>query len=249
MSDTNPAPDFIRGVGRAIGAIRSKRGWSQEVLADRMGLAVKTIAKLEGGRHDLRLSTVYRVAAALDVTPGDLVDLQPAADESRNVRNRGPLRGLTRSGWKRAKPGAPGAVAVLDLQPRAGKPLAQLEPLQVGWATPPVGRHLHEEGLFVAQVVGDSMEPQIKDGAWCLFSRRFTEQDWLGKHVLVRQTEASGLCAWLVKRVASVTVDEFDGRVIRLQSRNPAYAPLDVRVGFGAEAAVEAVVREVLTDR
>ena len=37
------------------------------------------------------------------------------------------------------------------------------------WVSLP-DRHL-EEGMFVAQVVGDSMEPEIPSGSYCLFRR------------------------------------------------------------------------------
>jgi SOS-response transcriptional repressor LexA len=37
-----------------------------------------------------------------------------------------------------------------------------------GWVRAPAGLHLYE-GMFVAQVVGRSMEPKIPDGSYCIF--------------------------------------------------------------------------------
>lgn len=41
------------------------------------------------------------------------------------------------------------------------------------WVEPDTGRELRE-GMFVAQVVGRSMEPRIPDGAYCLFASPVT---------------------------------------------------------------------------
>ena len=45
-------------------------------------------------------------------------------------------------------------------------------------------------GMFVAQVVGESMEPAIPDGAWCLF-RAPVEGTRQGKTVLVQFRDAT----------------------------------------------------------
>lgn len=42
-----------------------------------------------------------------------------------------------------------------------------------GWVLPATSRKLRS-GMFVAQVVGRSMEPRIPDGAWCLFAAPVT---------------------------------------------------------------------------
>jgi hypothetical protein len=51
-------------------------------------------------------------------------------------------------------------------------------------------RHRLRPGMFVAQVVGKSMEPAIPDGAWCLF-RAPVEGTRQGKTVLVQLRDAT----------------------------------------------------------
>jgi len=56
---------------------------------------------------------------------------------------------------------------VLTLQAAATSFKEQPPPEPIGWK-PVDGRKL-TEGMFIAQVVGKSMEPAIPDGSWCLF--------------------------------------------------------------------------------
>jgi len=57
-----------------IKRLRAERGWSQEALAIKAGLARAYIARLEIGRHDPSLSTLVKLAKALKVTVGKLVE-------------------------------------------------------------------------------------------------------------------------------------------------------------------------------
>jgi putative transcriptional regulator len=54
--------------------LREKRGITQEQLAKRAGLSRVYIALIETERSDPRLSIVVRLAKALKVKVGDLVD-------------------------------------------------------------------------------------------------------------------------------------------------------------------------------
>ena len=54
--------------------LRAERGMTQETLAKRAGLARVHIARLESGNYDPALSTVQRLAKALKVKVGELVD-------------------------------------------------------------------------------------------------------------------------------------------------------------------------------
>ncbi|MFI5782386.1 helix-turn-helix domain-containing protein [Nocardia sp. NPDC051570] len=71
MSDYEP--DEGRFVGRQVRAIRARRGISQQVLADRVGLSRGAIAKYENGERPVDSRRVlYALAQALGVTVGDL---------------------------------------------------------------------------------------------------------------------------------------------------------------------------------
>ena len=58
----------------------SRRGLSQSALAERSGLALTTIAKIESGEKDFTGKTLAVLAAALDTTPSAL--LSPPNDRA-----------------------------------------------------------------------------------------------------------------------------------------------------------------------
>jgi transcriptional regulator with XRE-family HTH domain len=53
---------------------RAARGMTQEVLAKKAGLTQVHIARLESGNHDPTLGTLQRLAKALKVKMGELVE-------------------------------------------------------------------------------------------------------------------------------------------------------------------------------
>jgi tetratricopeptide (TPR) repeat protein/transcriptional regulator with XRE-family HTH domain len=65
--------------GRLVRLIRADRGLSQEELADRSGLSVRTIRNLEQGRRRRRSSTVVLLMDALSLTDAERVAVQHAA--------------------------------------------------------------------------------------------------------------------------------------------------------------------------
>ena len=57
-----------------IKRLRKQKGWTQEVLAENARLSWGYIARLEIGRHDPSLSTLVKLAKALGVKPGKLLE-------------------------------------------------------------------------------------------------------------------------------------------------------------------------------
>jgi len=53
--------------------IRESKYLSQRMLAQRSGVSRPTIARLEGGEEDARYATLWKLAEALGVEPGELV--------------------------------------------------------------------------------------------------------------------------------------------------------------------------------
>ncbi|MBW5482779.1 helix-turn-helix domain-containing protein [Streptomyces bambusae] len=64
-----PTPEAI-DVGRVIRDCRKQRGVSMAALAARSGLSQPFLSQLERGLATPSLSSIYRIAEALDVTPG-----------------------------------------------------------------------------------------------------------------------------------------------------------------------------------
>ena len=54
---------------------RARRDWSQEDLAREAGISPATVAKVEKGRGGTRARTLYKIAAALNIDPGELYEL------------------------------------------------------------------------------------------------------------------------------------------------------------------------------
>jgi len=74
-------------IGENVKTWRHQRGLSQWGLADKSGVGYATIARVELGLVDPRLSTLRRLAEALKVTVGELVDGAPGTGK-RPARTR-----------------------------------------------------------------------------------------------------------------------------------------------------------------
>jgi len=61
-------------VGRNIKRLRRQRGWTQQSLADRVGIHQVYVAQIEGAAREVSLEMLGRVAKALRVRPGRLLD-------------------------------------------------------------------------------------------------------------------------------------------------------------------------------
>ena len=60
-------------LAKRIKHLRAERGLTQAALAKRGGLTLSYIGRLEIGRHDPQLSTLRKLAKALNVTVAELV--------------------------------------------------------------------------------------------------------------------------------------------------------------------------------
>jgi SOS-response transcriptional repressor LexA len=105
--------------------------------------------------------------------------------------------------------------------------------------------------MFVAQVVGKSMEPMIPDGAYCLFAAP-VEGSRQGKTVLVQMRDAvdpeSGQ-RYTVKRYESEKASDGDSwrhSQITLKPVNPEFEPIVLQAADEGQLQVVAEVVEVL---
>jgi hypothetical protein len=87
------------------------------------------------------------------------------------------------------------------------------------------------EGLFIAKVVGRSMEPKIPNGSWCLF-RAPVAGSRNGRILLAQLHEISDPengGSYTVKRYRRSTIEAEDGRragQIALEPINPEFDPI-----------------------
>lgn len=66
-----PSPQLV-AFGRTIRRARRDLDLSQEALADRAGLSSKHVGEIERANKDPRITTVFRLAAALGLRAGEL---------------------------------------------------------------------------------------------------------------------------------------------------------------------------------
>jgi hypothetical protein len=102
------------------------------------------------------------------------------------------------------------------------------------WLRAPRGIRL-SEGMFVAQVVGRSMEPLIPDGSYCIF-RGPVVGSRQGKRLLIEQTSVSDPASrYTVKRYTSRKTMDADGdwhhESIRLEPLNPEFEAFELGPG------------------
>lgn len=55
-------------IGQRIRSLREEKGWLQRDLAKGADLPVRTIGRIERGEVDMRLSTLSKIAGALEVS-------------------------------------------------------------------------------------------------------------------------------------------------------------------------------------
>lgn len=116
-----------------------------------------------------------------------------------------------------------------SLQVAAGKFLENEEVTEQGWEEAPQDLRLVPE-MFVAEIVGHSMEPMIPDGALCVF-RTGVVGSRNGRLVLVENLETTGTNRYTVKRYKSEKSRSGEGwqhSRIRLESLNPDYPSWDL---------------------
>ena len=98
------------------------------------------------------------------------------------------------------------------------------------WEEAPAGLRLTRE-MFVAEIVGHSMEPLITDGSLCVFRRGVTGSRQ-GRLVLVEALGEAGNDRYTVKRYRSekrmTDAGEWAHERIRLEPLNPAFEAWDL---------------------
>lgn len=61
-------------LGGNLRKAREKLGLTQEQVAQRSGVHTTEVSRIEGGRRDPKVSTLERLAKAVEVKPGRLLD-------------------------------------------------------------------------------------------------------------------------------------------------------------------------------
>jgi len=83
--------DLRKRFGRLVMTHRKRAGFTQEELAERAGVSIDTVAKIEVGATGARFPMIEKIAGALQVDPAELF----SAEVPSGTLQRGVLRELT----------------------------------------------------------------------------------------------------------------------------------------------------------
>lgn len=64
----------MAALGTNVREVRERLGLTQEQVAERSGVHATEVSRIEGGKRDPQVSTVLRLAKALEIEPGRLLD-------------------------------------------------------------------------------------------------------------------------------------------------------------------------------
>jgi transcriptional regulator with XRE-family HTH domain len=65
-----------KSVGKNIRTLRHQRGWSQEDVANRLGISIPAFSKIETGVTDINLSRLEQIASIYEVNVVNLLSLE-----------------------------------------------------------------------------------------------------------------------------------------------------------------------------
>jgi transcriptional regulator with XRE-family HTH domain len=64
----------VGDLGANLKAARRKLGLTQEEVAERSGVHSTEVSRIEAGKRDPQVSTLRKLATAVEVSPGELLD-------------------------------------------------------------------------------------------------------------------------------------------------------------------------------
>ena len=201
-------------------ALRKSRGWTQQALADRLGLTRPTLGAYEEGRSEPKLSVLIDIAACFHITVDALVRGSDAETSAERAKGDG-LRILTVS-VDAAQDNE--RVVVVPVKAAAGYAHGYGDPEWVS-QLPTFGLPLKElapdRTYRMFQIEGDSMLP-IPSGSYilCQYVDDWMSVGGLRPHIVV--TKNDGV---VFKRIEN---DLPGGSRLVLHSDNPAFAPYAV---------------------
>ena len=95
MSSNSEERAVLEAVGERLRELREARGFTQEAVAEALGLQqAGTVSRYEGGHHDLSLSRLRQLAVLYEVRLRDIVDVELELPDPRRAPDEIRLVGL-----------------------------------------------------------------------------------------------------------------------------------------------------------
>ncbi len=211
-----------RDVGRRVAELRVSRGWTQQALAERYGRSHGYIQAVERGAENLGIDSLVRLADVLGVGVATLF-FRPHLE--RKVGR--PSKQAGRLPFREVEPQPSDlyqrCVPLVSLEARAGTHAGARAVEIAAWVEPHAKARL-TAGMFVAQIVGESMEPEVPSGSYCLF-RAVGQTPPSGAIVLAQHRtgdDPDDAGAYVLKRLVVAK-----GKA-RLESRQRGVAPIEL---------------------
>jgi transcriptional regulator with XRE-family HTH domain len=79
---------LIRSVGRRIAELRRAKGWTQAELAERLGVSIKWVSRVENGEN-LTLATLAKIGRVFGVRAAELLERPVSERRAKRGRPRG----------------------------------------------------------------------------------------------------------------------------------------------------------------
>ena len=70
------SPIILIAMGNRLRDIRKKKAMTQGDVADKAGIAVSQVGRIERGKLNPSISTIFVIALAMDIEPKDLFDFE-----------------------------------------------------------------------------------------------------------------------------------------------------------------------------
>lgn len=78
--------DKKQALGARIKTLRKQRGWSQEQLAERVGISTQYVSNIERGKENPTLDLLLRLADGLAVSPTEMFDFEAEGLDLKALR-------------------------------------------------------------------------------------------------------------------------------------------------------------------
>ncbi len=218
----------LRTLALRLRAVRERAGLTQEQAAERIGLHAKHLQRLERGSANVTFATLVACAHAYGTAVASLI-LPEEAEE--------PFTRLLASAGREVRPFID-AIPLYSLEAAAGA-FGRFEEVRPESWVRTRGRTQPSPGLFVARVVGESMNRRIPSGSYCVFrappAGPLAGSIVLAQHRRIEDPDHGG--QYTVKVYAR------DGRSVRLEPRSTSrrYRAISLRNGEGLSIVAELV--------